>query len=72
MLYFVTFCLICLFQEYLSSNKPAFVLAAEGRRKRLIELAEMREKRCDKYKQILALTNGKLYDCGDNDHPGKY
>lgn len=47
-------------------NKPGFVQAAEDRRKRLIELAESREKRCEKYKQLLALTNGKLYNRGDN------
>lgn len=47
-------------------NKPGFVQAAEDRRKRLIELAESREKRCEKYKQLLALTNGKLYNHGDN------
>lgn len=47
-------------------NKPSFVQAAEDRRKRLIELAESRERRCEKYKQLLALTNGKLYTRGDN------
>lgn len=45
-------------QEYLSMNKPGFVQSAEERRKCLLELAVMREERCDKYKQLLALTAG--------------
>lgn len=45
-------------QEYLSMNNPGFVQSAEERRKCLLELAVMREERCNKYKQLLALSSG--------------
>lgn len=45
-------------QEYLTMNHPGFIQSAEERRKCLLQLALMREERCDKYKQLLALTSG--------------
>ncbi|XP_065155351.1 serine-rich adhesin for platelets-like isoform X4 [Atheta coriaria] len=46
-------------QDYLSSNRPDFVRSAEERRRCLIELAYMREQRCKKYQELLALSNGQ-------------
>lgn len=40
-------------------NKPVFIENAEERRKCLIELAYMREKRLEKYKDLL-VTIGKI------------
>ncbi|KAF2880031.1 hypothetical protein ILUMI_26152 [Ignelater luminosus] len=45
-------------QEYLCANKPSFIASAEQRRQCLLDLAYMREQRCQKYKQLLALTSG--------------
>lgn len=39
-------------------NNPEFVQSAEERRKCLLQLAVLREQRCEKYKQLLALTSG--------------
>ncbi|KAK9729842.1 ALMS motif [Popillia japonica] len=45
-------------QDHLVTNRPNFIASAEERRQALIELAYMREERCQKYKQLLAMSNG--------------
>ncbi|XP_022918137.2 titin homolog isoform X1 [Onthophagus taurus] len=49
-------------QDYLCTNRPAFIQNAEDRRKTLIELAYLREERCQKYKQLLAKMRGVVPD----------
>ncbi|GJQ75653.1 hypothetical protein Trydic_g17729 [Trypoxylus dichotomus] len=58
-------------QDHLLTNRPNFIANAEERRKALIQLAYMREERCEKYKQLLAKSNGKFPEYNVNNKPSK-